>query len=78
MKNKNDADVKGIHISVTNTEYIPTNLGSLFDLTYQYIYEPINVTSNDNVFTQTMIIQHIFDHDRKQETTLLSSWQKVF
>ena len=31
--NKNDADVKGIYIHDTNTEYIPTNLGSFFNLT---------------------------------------------
>ena len=30
--NKNDADVKGIYIHDTNTKYIPTNLGSLFNL----------------------------------------------
>ena len=28
-ENKNDADVNAIYISGTNTEYIPTNLGSL-------------------------------------------------
>ena len=31
--NKNDTDVKGIRIFNTNTKYIPTNLGSLFNLT---------------------------------------------
>ena len=33
MTNKNDADVKAIYIENTNTKYIPTNLGSLFNLT---------------------------------------------
>ena len=33
MTNKNDADVKAIWIHDTNTKYIPTNLGSLFNLT---------------------------------------------
>ena len=31
--NKNDADVKGILFRGTNTKYIPTNLGTLFNLT---------------------------------------------
>ena len=31
--NKNDADVKGIHIHDTNTKYIPSNLGSFSNLT---------------------------------------------
>ena len=37
--NKNDADVKAIYIQNKNTKYIPTNLGSLFNLTVLNMYD---------------------------------------
>ena len=37
LANRNDADVQAIIMEGTNTKYIPTNLGSLFNLTALYM-----------------------------------------
>ena len=38
LANKNDNDVKGIYIQNTNTNYLPSNLGFLFNLTTFIVY----------------------------------------
>ena len=48
-ENKNDADVNAIWIHNTNTKYIPTNLGSLFNLTALSIWnsELVEIKAKD-------------------------------
>ena len=71
LANKNDADVKGIYIRDTNTKYIPTNLGSLFNLTALSIQntELIEITAKDIHGMQDL--ESISFHNNKMSTVPL-------
>lgn len=56
IENKTDSDVKGISIISSKTEYFPTNIGSLFNLTYFHMYGAglIEIKSKDFVGMQDL------------------------
>ena len=61
--NKNDADVKAINIHDTNTKYIPTNLGSLFNLTVLDMYNTQLVEIKATDFHGMQDLEHLNFYD---------------
>ena len=69
--NKNDADIKAIWIYDTNTKYIPTNLGSLFNLTVLRMWNTQLIEIKAEDFHGMQDLEFLSFHKNKLSSVLL-------
>ena len=77
MTKKNDADVKAIRIHDTNTKYIPTNLGSLFNLTVLFMINTQLVEIKAKDFHGMLNLEEISFYNNNLTSVPLDAFAKL-